>query len=42
MPSLRPPRGVAARLNRAKLKDFMRLGFELMRKRRLQARLKRN
>lgn len=34
-PSIRPPKGVALTLNRAKLKDFMRIGREIIRQRRL-------
>uniref|UniRef100_A0A7E4WCI9 Uncharacterized protein n=1 Tax=Panagrellus redivivus TaxID=6233 RepID=A0A7E4WCI9_PANRE len=37
MPGLRPPKGVAEQLNRAKLKDFMQLGQVLMQRRRLHA-----
>lgn len=38
MPGLRPPKGIAEQLNRAKLKDFMQLGQFLMHRRRaLQA-----
>lgn len=38
MPSIRPPKGIAEQLNRAKLKDFKQLGsFLLFRRRRLQA-----
>uniref|UniRef100_A0A914YI79 Uncharacterized protein n=1 Tax=Panagrolaimus superbus TaxID=310955 RepID=A0A914YI79_9BILA len=38
MPGLRPPKGIAEQLNRAKLKDFMQLGQFLMQRRRaLQA-----
>jgi hypothetical protein len=34
MPGLRPPKGIAEQLNRAKLKDFMQLGQFLMHRRR--------
>nr|CAD2155342.1 unnamed protein product [Meloidogyne enterolobii] len=34
-PSIRPPKGVALMLNRAKLKDFMRIGREIIRQRQL-------
>uniref|UniRef100_A0AC35FKM9 Uncharacterized protein n=1 Tax=Panagrolaimus sp. PS1159 TaxID=55785 RepID=A0AC35FKM9_9BILA len=37
MPGLRPPKGIAEKLNRAKLKDFMQLGQFLMHRRALQA-----
>jgi hypothetical protein len=34
-PSVKPPKGVAGALNKAKLKDFMKIGKEILRKRRL-------
>ena len=34
-PGIRPPKGVAGTLNKAKLKDFMRIGREILRRRRL-------
>ncbi|KAI1729464.1 hypothetical protein DdX_01705 [Ditylenchus destructor] len=37
MPGMRPPKGVASALNKAKLKDFMQLGSFLMRRHRTLA-----
>ncbi|KAI6187621.1 hypothetical protein M3Y98_00264000 [Aphelenchoides besseyi] len=35
-PAIRPPKGIADKLNQARLKDFMSLGAFLLRNRRLQ------